>query len=248
MNIERLTAECAARSLISILGASSSFMKSFRIALLAVAALPFASCVTHVDDEQLTPAPRSPAALTYFGGSEPHLRTWANFHFYPHAALELEDIDGRWAGHGAIDGHETTVILDEGSVIEHTTAHPQYYKLHFLLPALLQPGQFIPLRTVASDRPTSRQEHHSGTTDTYSLAHVGELAVGGMSGYDIPIVGPRHSNRIGTVTILSASPTTLTLKLDATIPLRLAYQRPETRYRLKVHRTYVLKRKRPESA
>jgi hypothetical protein len=223
-------------------------MKDFQAALLAVSAFPLASCVTHLEDEQLTPAPRPPAAMSYFGGPKPYLRTWANFHFYPDASLELEEIDGRWVGHGAITGQDTAVILDEGSRIQHTTAHPQYYLLHFLLPAELHPGQIIPLRTVASDRSTSRQKHDRDTTERYSLARVGELAVDGMSGYDLPVVQPRYSARIGTATVLSVSSTTLTLKLDATVPLRLAYQRPETHYRLQVHRTYVLKRKRPGTA
>jgi hypothetical protein len=220
-------------------------MKGIRIAILAAAALPVASCVTRLDDEQLTPAPRPPAALTYFGGQKPHLRTWADFHFYTHASLELEDIDRRWAGDGAIPGRDTAVTLDEGSVIEHTTAHPQYYQIQLLLPARLEVGQVIPLRTVASRRTVTRRDISWGN---YSQAAVGELAVGGMTGYDIPVVQPRHSVRVGTATVESLSPTTMTLKLAATIPLRLAYQRPETHYRLQVHRTYVLKRKRPGGA
>ena len=220
-------------------------MKGFRIALLAAAALPLVSCVTRLDDEHLTPAPRSPAALSYFGGQKPHLRTWADFHFYPHSSLELEDIDERWVGHGAIPGHDTAVTLNEGSVIEHTTAHPQYYEIQFLLPARLEAGQIIPLRTAASHRTVSRHDSFWGD---YSLATVGELAVGGMTGYDIPVVQPRHSAHIGTATILSISPTKLNLQLDATVPLRLAYQHPETHYGLQIHRTYVLNRKKPKNA
>jgi len=220
-------------------------MKSSRIAILATAALPFASCVTRLDDERLTPEARPPAALTHFGGQKPHLRTWADFHFYPHASLELIDMDRRWAGHKTIQGNDTAVTLDEGSVIEHTTAHPQHYQIQFLLPARLEAGQIIPLRTVASHRTVSRHDRLWGNI---SLAAVGELAVDGMTGYDIPVVQPRRSVRVGTATIESLSPTTVTLNLDATIPLRLAYQRPETHYRLQVHRTYVLKRKKPGSA
>lgn len=220
-------------------------MRGLRITLLAVAALPFASCVTRLDDEQLTPAQRPPAALTYFGGQKPYLRTWAKFYFYPHASLELREIDGRWAGHAEIPGSDTVVTLDEGSVIENTTAHPQYYQIQFLLPARLEAGQVIPLRTVASQQEVTRHDSFWGD---YSQAAVGELAVGGMTGYDIPVVQPWRSVRVGTATIESLSPTRMTLKLDATIPLRLAYQRQETHYRLQVHRTYVLKRKRPGSA
>ncbi len=219
-------------------------MNGFRITLLAAAALPLASCVTRLDDERLTPAPRPPAALTYSGSQKPHLRTWADFHFYPHASLELNDIDGRWVGHGAIPGHDTAVTLDEGSVIEHTSAHPQYYQIQFLLPERLDVGQIIPLRTAASQRTFTRHEPSWGD---YSNAAVGELAVDGMTGYDIPVVQPRRSVRVGTATVESVSRTTITLKVDVTIPLRLAYQRPETHYHLHVHRTYVLNAKRPEA-
>jgi hypothetical protein len=217
-------------------------MRTFRIAALAAVAFPFASCVTRLDDEQLTSTPRAPAALTYIGGQKPHLRTWARFYFHPNASLELEDIDGRWDGNGVIPGHDSVVTLDEGSVIEHTTAHPQYYQIQFSLPARLEAGQVIPLRTAASERTTTRQDRFWGA---YSRAAVGELAVGGMTGDGMPVVQPRRSVRVGTATIESLSPTTITLKLVAAIPLRLAYNRPETHYRLQVHRTYVLQRKRP---
>lgn len=208
----------------------------------ALAVVLLSSCATPpLHDEYLTPTPRFPAALTYFGGPKPHLRTWSDFYFYPNATAEFKDVDGRWAVNRVVPGPFTAVTLDEGSVIENTTAHPQYYEIHLVLPAELSPGQKIPLRTPAAFR-----RYRKTSLYRYSRAQVGELAISGMTGYLPPVVRPKFSTSVGTATVLKSEADTLTLKLDAVVPVRVAYEGPESGGRLHIDRTYVLRKRRPE--
>jgi hypothetical protein len=216
---------------------SAKVIKRFLAAICIITV--FSSCAFRhtIPDELLTGESKSPPAFTYFGGPQPQLREWEHFNFYDNSVVLMKQYyPGVWVGDYAIRGAGMAMLLDEGSRIEHTTAHPQYYKIWLVIPTNSAPGAIIPLRSADS----TRRITHRGNTCNWGFMKPGELSLAGMQGYDIPEC--RYQGRqLGTIRVLERTTETVTIHLQVSIPVRLVMES----YTLKVDRKYVLQSKDP---
>ena len=89
-------------------------MKMVLPAVLPSAALLLSCSAARLPDETLEPMAQAPSPPGRPSGSEPWLRTGSDFYFFPGAGLQLNPIDGRWAGGGVVPGDHTVVTLSQG--------------------------------------------------------------------------------------------------------------------------------------
>lgn len=188
------------------------------LAPLLVAAL--SSCQHRLHDVTLVRDTFSPPAAYTIGDKKPYVRKWSDCHVYRHSCVETEKFV-EWSGRAAIPGSSLAIQLSEGSRIENTTAHPQYYDLWIQVPGDLRVGQAYELRPAAHRRTISRTRRWGRESDDvskYSLLEDGEITVAGMQGYDVPHLA--HVRRsVAVLTVIEDANYQLRFTLKGTLPI-----------------------------
>lgn len=197
------------------------------------------ACVHQGDDVSLEPGKFSPpAAYSSFSGDKPYVRSWADFDAYRSAAVEASYLVN-WDGERAVLGRSIAIRLSEGSRIENTTAHPQYFEIWLQIPEDISVGEPYRLRRASDRREISRTKRWGPDPEDktdYSLLKDGEMTLSGMQGYDTPkLRGTRSS--IATITVKRISNDSIVFHLRGKLPV--VEDMVETlHYNVNVDRTY----------
>jgi hypothetical protein len=196
------------------------------------------SCAHHGEDRELVPNQFTPpAAHSSFGDKKPFLKQWADFDAFQNAAVEVEHLVS-WSGRKAVPGRSLAIHLSEGSKIENTTAHPQYFEVWIQIPEDVSINVPYRLSPAARVRATTRvQRWKSGDVTRYSQLRDGEMTVSGMQGYDVPELGGSWS-AVATLTVISRSTDHITFRLAGRLPIRQDGMSQKFGYTLKVDREY----------
>lgn len=196
------------------------------------------SCTHHGKDRELAPNQITPpAAYSSYGSKKPFLKQWAEFNVFQNATIEVEHLVS-WSGTNAIRGHSLAVHLSEGSRIENTTAHPQYFEIWIQIPENIPINVPYKLRPAARVRATTReQQWKSGDVTRYSQLRDGEMTVSGMQGYDVPELASSWSD-VATLTVISRSIDHIIFRLTGHLPIRQDGMGRKFGYTLNVDREY----------
>lgn len=197
------------------------------------------SCVHRGKDRELVPVSATPPAAYASHGKKPYLKNWADFDVFQNAAVEMEYMTG-WEGRSVVAGHSLAIRLSEGSKLENTTAHPQYFLIWLQIPGDLPIHMPYLLYPVARIRATTREKRRpSGDVTKYSRLKEGEMMVSGMQGYDCPTL-ERTWRSVASLTITSRSADRLTFHLAGRLPIQQDGMRKgrKFRYTLTVDREY----------
>jgi hypothetical protein len=197
------------------------------------------SCVHRGQDRELVSLPTTPSAAYASHGKKPCLKKWADFDVFQNAAVEMEYMTG-WEGRSVVAGHSLAIRLSEGSKLENTTAHPQYFLIWLQVPGDLPIHVPYLLYPAARIRATKREKRWpSGDVTKCSRLKEGEMMVSGMQGYDCPTLGGSWRS-VATLTITSRSADHLTFHLTGRLPIQQDGMRKgqKLRYTLTVDREY----------
>lgn len=197
------------------------------------------SCVHRGKDRELLSITATPPAAYASHGKKPYLKKWADFDVFQNAAVEMEYLTG-WDGRRVVAGHSLAIRLSEGSKLENTTAHPQYFLIWLQVPGDLPIHVPYLLYPAARIRATTREKRWpSGDLTKNSRLKEGEMMVSGMQGYDCPTLGGSWRS-VATFTITSRSADHLTFHLTGRLPIQQDGMRKgqKFRYALTVDREY----------
>jgi hypothetical protein len=198
------------------------------------------SCQHRLDDVTLVKDSFSPPAAYTVGDDKPYVRKWSDCSAFRDSRVEVEKLVV-WDGRAAITGNSLAIHVSEGSRIENTTAHPQYFALWMQIPKHLQVGQSYELRPAAAHRSIIRTRRWGRKPDDvteYSILNDGEMTVSGMQGYDVPqLASSRRS--VGVINILEDTGNQLRFTLKGALPI-LQHSGDETyRYNLILDREFT---------
>jgi hypothetical protein len=190
---------------------------------ITIILIPMLGACAHRGDDVTLKADQvsTPDAYSSFSNDKPYLRKWADFHAYRDAVVEASNLLS-WYGENAISGHSIVIKLSEGSVLENTTAHPQYFDIWLQIPADISLNQAFALRRASNNRKiTHTKKWGSQPEDTtdYSTLKDGEMTLAGMQGYDVPTLrGTLRS--IATITVKTITQTRITFRLSGQLPVK----------------------------
>jgi hypothetical protein len=179
------------------------------------------ACVQHGSDVLLEPGRVSPpAAFTSLSGATPYVRTWADFDAYRSAAVEASYM-ASWQGEKVVPGQSIVIRLNEGSRIENTTAHPQFFDIWLQIPEDITVGQPYQLRRASDRRKISRTRSWGVDPDDktdYSLLTDGEMTLAGMQGYAAPKLRKTRGS-VAAITVKRISDKSIVFKLHGQLPV-----------------------------
>ena len=221
-------------------GTTNVSPKKMRLLATIFIPLSLSSCVHHGDDVTLEPGKVSPpSAYSTHSSDKPFVRSWADFDSYRSAAVEASHLVN-WDGERAVPGQSIAIRLSEGTRLENTTAHPQYFEIWLQIPGDIRVGQSYELRRASDRREISRTRNWGSDSDEkteYSLLRDGEMTLSGMQGYDVPTLR-KTSSSIATITLTRISDASIVFHLRGRLPVREGMG--ETiHYTVNVDRVYV---------